>query len=188
MTLELWLGAYEAAMEIFREAIDRDRRTRWAWIGAGAAAMLQGDLALAQSLWTEGLEATGAPGPTLFVYRGECLRRQGELTAARRDLETALRQKPQRLSAWINLALVDAREEVCAAVLRECDQLMPLLVAETTGSAAQRLEAVLLAMRGNRSSLRLSYYLWDRLWSVITRGPVNVPDLLSPVSGSTSAS
>jgi tetratricopeptide (TPR) repeat protein len=165
--LELWMGAYEQAERIFREILDRDDRVRWAWIGLGASVMLQGDLQQAHKIWERGLSRTHpVPGPTLYVYRGECYRRQGELELARNELETALRQKPQRLSARINLALLDRDPDALAGVERDCAAFAPLLMAELQGSPAERLEQVLEAMRGNRSSSEwnMSYHLWGHLW------------------------
>jgi len=149
---------------------------RWAWIGLGASVMLQGDLRRAQKIWEQGLARTHpVPGPTLYVYRGECYRRQGELDLARAELETGLRQKPQRLSARINLALLDEDPEAIARAERDCMAFAPLLMAELTGSPAERLEHVLEAMRGNRSSSEwnMSYHLWGRLWR---RGATDADD------------
>jgi tetratricopeptide (TPR) repeat protein len=165
--LELWMGAYESAERIFRKALDRDKKVRWAWIGLGASVMFQGDLKQAQKLWRRGLREThGDPGPTLFAYRGECYRRQGELKLARNELETGLRQKPQRLSARINLALLDQRPEDLARVEQDCVAIAPLLMSELEGSTSERLERVLEAMRGNRSSSEwhVSYHLWGHVW------------------------
>ncbi len=165
--LELWMGAYEDAERIFRRILDRDDRIRWAWIGLGASVMLQGDLVQAQKIWERGLSRTHrVPGPTLYVYRGECYRRQGKVDAARRELETGLRHKPRRLSARINLALLDHDPDALAHVERDCVAFAPLLMAELEGSTAERLEQVLVAMRGNRSSSEwnMSYHLWGRIW------------------------
>lgn len=163
--LELWAGNYAAAEGIFRAALERERTTRWAWIGFGASRMLQGDLEGAQSAWSRGLKLVH-PGPTLFVYRGECFRRQGKTAAARADLETALQQKPQRLSARINLALLDRSPAALREVESECAAGMPFLLQELEGDVVARLEGVLQAMRGNRSSSRdlVSYHLWGRVW------------------------
>lgn len=164
--LELWLGDYEAAGRIFRDVLARERTVRWAWIGLGASAMLQGELRQAQEIWREGLSATRCAGPTLYVYRGECYRRQGETALARRDIEVALRDKPQRLSARINLALLDGTPEALDQASRECAAIAPLLMDELRGSTAEKLEQVLEAMRGNRSSSpwHISYHLWGRIW------------------------
>jgi tetratricopeptide (TPR) repeat protein len=180
--LELWLGAYENAERIFRQILDRDERVRWAWIGLGASIMLQGDLRHAQEIWERGLSRTDrTPGPTLYAYRGECYRRQGEVELARRELETGLRQKPQRLSARINLALLDQDPEALEQVERDCAAFAPLLMSELAGSPAERLEQVLVAMRGNRSSSEwnVSYHLWGHLWrrGVASHAPAPLPDL-----------
>lgn len=164
--VELWMGQYEDAARIFRAALAMNRQTRWAWIGLGASQMLQGDLNQAQRTWQEGLSFTG-PGPTLYAYRGECHRRQGDLKRARADLETALRDKPERLSAQINLALVQGEPEPLERAERACIAHAPILMAELRGGTAERLEGVLNAMRGNRSSSpwSTSYHLWGHLWS-----------------------
>jgi len=165
--LELWMGAYENAERIFRDVLDRDDRVRWAWIGLGASVMFQGDLRGAQKIWKRGLSRTGGePGPTLYVYRGECYRRQAELKLARKELETGLRQKPQRLSARINLALLDRDPGALEQAEKDCAALAPLLMSELTGTSVERLEQVLAAMRGNRSSSEwhVSYHLWGHLW------------------------
>lgn len=171
--LELWMGAYAEAERIFRKILARDDRVRWAWIGLGASLMLQGQLDHAQETWERGLARTdGVPGPTLYVYRGECYRRQGASELARRELETGLRQKPRRLSARINLALLERDPEALALVERECTAFAPLLMEELKGGPAERLEQVLVAMRGNRSSSEwhVSYHLWGRVWRRGTTG------------------
>ena len=141
---------------------------KWAWIGLGATAMLQGELDEAQQTWRQGLRAAGCAGPTLFVYRGECYRLQGQRTAARRDLELAVQQKPTRLSAWINLALLDGGD-LASRVERECVEQMPMLMGELGGDLSDRLEGVLSAMRGNRGSSRITYRLWGRVWHFMAR-------------------
>ncbi len=167
--LELWMGAYANAERIFRKILDRDERVRWAWIGLGASVMFQGDLRHAQEIWERGLRLSRTrrePGPTLYAYRGECYRRQGKLKQARNELETGLRQKPQRLSARINLALLDRDTEALERVERDCAAFAPLLMSELKGNPAERLEQVLEAMRGNRTSSEwnMSYHLWGHLW------------------------
>jgi hypothetical protein len=124
----------------------------------------------AQRIWARGCAVMRFEGPTLYAYRGECHRRQGNVEAARRDLEHALRQKPQRLSAQINLALVDGQPEMLERVVRQCTAALPFLMDEQTGPAAERLERVLEAMRGNRSSSpsNMSYHLWGRVWRVLS--------------------
>jgi tetratricopeptide (TPR) repeat protein len=173
--VELWMGAYEDAARIFRAILDEHPDVKWAWIGLGASAMLQGELAEAQTIWRRGLSITGCAGPTLYVYRGECHRRQGQLDDARRDLELAVRQKPERLSAWINLALLEGQGEILQRVERECVDRAPILMEQLSGGTVPRLEGVLEAMRGNRSSSRVTYHLWGRVWHFMTR-VLDVPE------------
>ena len=131
--------------------------------------MLQGDLREAQRIWARGCEVMRFEGPTLYAYRGECHRRQGHVEAARRDLQQAIRQKPQRLSAQINLALVEGQPEMLEGVVRQCTAALPFLMEELTGTEAERLEKVLEAMRGNRTSSpsNMSYHLWGRVWRAL---------------------
>ena len=163
--IELWLGAYEDAARIFHDALARDRKTRWAWIGLGASQLFQGELRAAQDTWSKGVAETGMNGPTLFIYRGECFRRQGNTREARKDLLHAAAQRPQRLSALINLALLDERSEVTHQAQQACRTFAPLLMRELE-SSPKPLEDVLAAMRGNRSSLPSlqSYHLWGHVW------------------------
>ena len=150
----------------FREAIGKHRKTRWAWIGLGASEMLRGNLLQAQKTWKKGLKLSGFAGPTLYVYRGECYRRQGKDDLARRDLQTAVQEKPERISAWINLALLDREPQTLQRVHAECTAAFPLLMEHLGGDVPEQLEGVLAAMRGNRRSSpsHVSYHLWGRVW------------------------
>jgi tetratricopeptide (TPR) repeat protein len=166
--LELWMGVYDEAERIFRDILAATPKVLWAWIGLGASLMFQGRLQKAQDIWREGVATINFVGPTLYVYRGECYRRQGEFDKARHDLETAVCEKPQRLSAWINLALLNGDSEQLREVEGKCTDVAPVLMEELSGSPTERLEKALHAMRGNRSSYRVSYHLWGRLWSHLT--------------------
>ena len=164
--LELWIGAYAEAERLFRDILARDAKVLWGWIGLGASVMFQGRFAEAHEIWEHGDSVMGFRGPTVFVYRGECYRRQGEVALARRELELAVRQAPQRLSAWITLARLNQEPEELERVLRECVAFAPLLMGTLKGSTAERLEKVLAAMHGNRRSSpeHVSYQLWGRIW------------------------
>lgn len=164
--LDLWMGAYADAERIFRAILDVDQAILWAWIGLGASRMFQDDPDDAQRVWERGRRERRFEGPTLFAYRGECHRRQGDLAAAGRDFRTALGQKPQRLSARVGLALVERTPVLLDEALQHCAAFAPCLTDSLQGSAEERLEGVLLAMRGNRSSSpwMMSYHLWGRLW------------------------
>jgi len=128
--------------------------------------MFQGDFQQALEVWEEGVAITHFEGPTLFVFRGECHRRLGMRDQARRDLETAIEQKPQRLSARINLALLDGSGAALQRSIEECYEFAPILMEQLEGDAAERLEQVLAAMRGNRSSSPdiMMYHLWGQIW------------------------
>jgi tetratricopeptide (TPR) repeat protein len=165
---ELWMGEYDRAAEIFRAALDRDPHVKWAWIGLGASASLKGNFAEAQAIWAEGVSITSA-GPTLYVYRGECHRRQGDVASARQDLAQAIREKPHRVSGRFNLALLERDATALDRAVGECLTLAPFLMDELDGDPAEKLEGVLAAMRGNRSSSIVSYHLWGRVWRAVTR-------------------
>jgi tetratricopeptide (TPR) repeat protein len=164
--LELWMGDYADAERIFRAILARDRAILWAWIGLGASRMFQGDLDGAQRIWEEGGRERHFQGPTQYAYQGECFRLQGDATRARQALETALAQKPQRLSARINLALIERTTAALEDALRHCESFAPFLMDALPGDPPERLEGVLRAMRGNRSSSpwMMSYHLFDHLW------------------------
>ena len=164
--LELWMGAYAEAELMFRDILARDSKVLWGWIGLGASVMLQGRLAEAHDIWERGDSVMHFRGPSVYVYRGECYRRQGNVALARPELEFAVRQAPQRLSARINLALLNGERDELEQTLRECAAFAPVLVGTLTGSPAERLEKVLEAMRGNRRSSpeHITYHLWDRVW------------------------
>ncbi len=164
--VELWVGNYARAEAIFREVLGEQRRTLWAWIGLGATRMFQDDLDDALSIWREGVEVMSFEGPTLFIFRGECHRRRGAIEAARADLETAIRQKPQRLSAWINLALLERDASAIEQAIERCRTFAPLLMEQLDGTPEEQLEGVLAAMRGNRSSSPdlMCYQLWGQTW------------------------
>jgi tetratricopeptide (TPR) repeat protein len=167
----LWAGRYEEAIVQFRKALKIDRTTTWAWIGWGAAQHQQGQHEAALQTWAEGVQASRYEGPTLFAYRGEAHLRLGTTELARADLDTALREKPQRLSAWILRALLSLHEgahhpaKVVCAVVRA---RLPGLWLDATAAAGldplqldppqERLEALLTCLRGNRSSTMITWF------------------------------
>lgn len=179
----LWLGDLARARADFEASIEGSRRTRWAYIGLGAVEMLEGDLAQARRVF-ERLHIHASPGPTLYVYRAETLRRGGDRDGARRDLDAALAQAPGRLGARVNHALWHlawgerdvARAEAAALAARA-----PELFAEVTralglpgeppeapDALAAVFEASLGRMRGNRSS---SIFTWFTAEGRLRRTP-----------------
>ncbi|MFO7562209.1 MAG: hypothetical protein R6X02_06170 [Enhygromyxa sp.] len=158
--IHLWRGEYERALELF-EDIWETTRTRWGYIGGGAAAMMLGRDERALELWAEGAQHY-SPMDTeaTYAYRGELYLRRGELELARPELEQATTTSPSRLGAWIALALVHARagdQPALRRCLAEVEALAPVLLAELRASVGSDPEPLLLAalerMRGNRSSV-----------------------------------
>ena len=192
----LWAGDYPAAEAECREALALIRTTRWAWIGLGAALMLQGRHEAALDVFAESNQLL-VPGAPLLSYRGETLRRCGQLAAARADLERALTLAPTLVSSWLNLGLLAASEgraEEVRDIAARLDAHMPELVRDiqrdlrrgaadaAAPSPVAIFEQTLLAMRGNRSSQRITYVGGD--------GEVRTlrARALLPTSGATAAS
>ncbi|MFO7567607.1 MAG: tetratricopeptide repeat protein [Enhygromyxa sp.] len=179
--LGLWRGEYQRAYDRF-EHIWQATHTRWGYVGAGAAAMLLGRDEQALALWEEGKRYYAyLDAEATYCYRGELFVRQGELARAREDLELALRARPERLGAWINLALLEhaeGREAPLRAAVARVEELCPPYAWEARREAglpgpleasSASLEPDALArwmstlrgmMRGNRSSVM--YTIVDR--------------------------
>jgi tetratricopeptide (TPR) repeat protein len=169
----LWLGDHAAAEALLREAIRLERETVWAWIGLGAARMLQGALDEALDVWREGVAAVDFEGPTLFVYRAECRWRMGDLDRAAKGLDHALRDKPHRASSWLLRALVDADRGSFELAVRVASTLRSHATGAWEDAAAEAglepwrptspdedvraLRSLLVLMRGNRSSSQAGY-------------------------------
>ena len=185
----VWAGRYDEAAASFQRALALDGTTTWAWIGLGACASLGGEAAEALRIWERGVAASRFEGPTLFAYRAEAKWRLGDRTGALADLDVALRSKPQRLSAWVLRALVGLDEgasrpaRVVAGAIRARAPGMWLSACAAVGTdrggldpVRAHLEAVLTAMRGNRSSSMVTWFdaedrlritWWRRPWLTV---------------------
>jgi tetratricopeptide (TPR) repeat protein len=187
--LLLWRGEYEHALARFEQAWYATR-TRWAYVGAGAASALLGRDDRALQLWEEGKGYyTYIDAEATYCYRGEVWLRRGELELARADLELAVRARPARLGAWIGLALLHhaeggegpmreaaARvEQLCPAfvwlVRRELGHEQGLLDVEGLARVLERLRE---RMRGNRSSVMYTMIDAAGLLRVIPVAPTQV--------------
>ena len=164
----------ERAEAAFRRAIADTPEVRWAYVGLCATEMIRQrwDEALA---WCErGIEAFPPPGRTMFAYRGEVYRRMGELDRAEEDLRHMLSLTPERISSWMNLALVRhafgdgsllaptflrLRRRAPGLVDDGCRELdLDALGALDENALVTLLEHLLAMMRGNRSSSFVSYF------------------------------
>lgn len=169
--VHLWLGDYDRAEKAFLAAIELARDTRWAYVGLCATELGREhpDEAIG---WCERGEKVAMPGRTQFAYRGEAYRRLGDRARAHADLDKAIELTPTRLSAWINLALVDREPTILLTTFREVAKEAPGLVddaarelgvsveavAEDPNSASELFEHVLGMMRGNRASSLVTYF------------------------------
>lgn len=188
----LWIGEYEASIEQFKLAIGRKHLTVWAWIGWGAALALLGKGDEALNKLSEGIEEANFEGPTVYVYRGEIHRRAGRLEQARSDLQIAVQSKPERISGWINRALVDHQEghsEPSRVLGRAIRNTNPNLWWTACAAAKQPplslagspvvLETILDLMRGNRSSAIPTYILGTRVCFIEWRASHVPPELVA---------
>jgi tetratricopeptide (TPR) repeat protein len=168
--IELWLGNYETAWQLTDDMWQRTR-TRWAYIGSGAALGLLGRFDEALERWEIGRQTfeTFLPQEATYCYRGEVYRLLGRFDDARSDLEQAATSNPTRVGAYINLALVYLEHGDNAALEQALAWIAaraPLLVWEASRAAgvtpsihvdrnapARVLEHALRLMRGNRSSV-----------------------------------
>jgi tetratricopeptide (TPR) repeat protein len=173
--LHLWNGDYDRASAMFEDVWARTR-TRWGYVGGGAAAFLLGRHERALELWAEGArEYTYMDAEATFAYRGELYLARDELDRARSDLEHAVAAKPYRLGAWVVLGLLHARAGDTAELQRcfaRVEALAPVLVhlvrpaglLDTSPAAREAiLAAALAALRGNRSTVLYTFYIADQM-------------------------
>jgi len=190
--LYVWLGDVGAARQWLHRAIEHTRTTRWAYIGLGACELIEGQYEKALDMLALGVERLeNTTGPAVYPHRAEALRRLGRFDAARADLERALDATPRRLSAWINLALLEAAVGDAPALGRAFEQVRQRAAglmadaAEDIGEAAwldgdavpsaavQRrlLERMLVMLRGNRATGLVTYFRTDGSLHVLS--PIN---------------
>ncbi|WP_146156006.1 hypothetical protein [Enhygromyxa salina] len=173
--LLIWLGRYDDALARFDDA-DRRAPTRWSYVGRAAAYDLIGDADQADHWTREGAVRFGElETATTHVYRGERKRKLEDWDGARDDLEIALRFKPRRIGARINLALVHRATGDHEAWTRELDRLKvdaPAFLWEAGARAGTEpdeamLLRVLELMVGNRSSFLHTMIDADGQWRVV---------------------
>jgi tetratricopeptide (TPR) repeat protein len=173
--LLVWLGRYAEARADFETALRMHERTRWAWIGLAAVELLEGNPRRSLEVNARGLATmNNEAGPTLFVYRGEAYRVLGEHDRALADLEKSVRETPNRVGAWINLALTRKAvgdDDSIAPIWLRLRRIAPALTDEAAresgvpttdrldvATIVRVLETALRMMRGNRSSTYLTWF------------------------------
>ncbi|MFK8001278.1 MAG: hypothetical protein AB8H86_16910 [Polyangiales bacterium] len=156
--LSLWLGDYERAYEWFGR-LWRDTRTRWGYVGAGAAAFFLGEEERALALWREGLDHyTYLEAEATYCYRGELYLARGDLQAAEADLTRATHAQPARLGAWLDLALLQHERDQMERVDESMAQVKRLApgfwfrACQQSSSTVEALTKLRGMMRGNRAS------------------------------------
>ncbi len=181
--LHLWQGRYEDAWREFDSA-SAIEPARWADIGKLAVLALTGRTTEAARLATE-TEQRFSPiiGGTLPVYRGLLRRRMGALDEAIADFCTAFAAKSGRKGVRIELCLAlrsaGRRSEATEHAGLVLQEVAPLLVdvADGRGVDWRRdptrllddviLEDALRAMRGNRSSVFVTWVDRDGAFRVL---------------------
>jgi tetratricopeptide (TPR) repeat protein len=172
--LDLWLGEYERAIARFEAALSRSQ-ARWGYVGQAAARILRGEYEAAdEAIAACNREFAPVVGATTHVYVGEALRRRGDLEGAVAELTEAVRVKPGRAGAWMNLALahraLDARDEA-RRIFHRLEARLPRLYWDTWRALGEAprwpvppermpdlFEKALEMMRGNRSSHTITYF------------------------------
>jgi len=182
--LALWYGDYEAAEKEFSH-LWATTTTRWAYVGSGAAMILQGR-------YEEGLErfedafrvySVYIAGEATLGYRGEAHMCLNNYPQALLDLEKAIELRPLRLGSRVSLALLYTKmgrpndaSEMIKLVIKHCPQLFweahlalgwkPQVLPEKN-----KLEPVLIKclelLRGNRSTHLVTFFdsagEWNRI-------------------------
>lgn len=182
--VELWRGDYERALAGFTRAWEQ-YQTRWAYVGAGAACAMLGRDEEALAWWDRGQQTFREliDGEATHLLRGEVYRRSGRDDEALEQLEYAVRVRPTRVSAWLNLALLHlqaGRQEQGAAACERVVEACPWIVWEAHRALGLEphsdplpehrrpvLEQCLESMAGNRSSYLVTFYDVTGVWRVL---------------------
>jgi tetratricopeptide (TPR) repeat protein len=169
----LWLGQYEAALELFTEAWNKTRN-RWSYIGLGAALAALGREDEAQKAWDEGaaFHHGSLPGEATRSYRAEIAIRRGDLETAEALVRGGLAARPTRLRAWIlysELALHRGDKQRAKDAFRHAFTLCPGLFSRTPehwklltqwhpDDAMAVVTSIRSQMRGNASSTMFTWF------------------------------
>lgn len=165
--LLLWSGRTSEARDAFAE-IWEQTRTRWGYVGLGAAELYLGNVSAALAAWEDGLNHYEyLPAEATRAYRGEAYLAADRLEEACAELEHATQASPTRVGAWAALALARLRASDAAgarAALDEVASRAPALLAmvadehrvkaRSSDPGAMQLlaSATLESLGGNRAS------------------------------------
>lgn len=172
--LLLWMGDYDGAMVHFEQALKR-LQARWGYVGKAATFIMMGRYKEAKNAIEQCHRVfTPVVGATTPVYVGEMLRLMGDNDGAIGELTEAVRTKPGRIGAWINLALCRIAIGDHDGALSICERLLqtaPVLLWDAQSSLGNNhpwpiqqqhwpevLKRTLVMMRGNRSSHTITYF------------------------------
>ncbi|MCB9589066.1 MAG: hypothetical protein H6718_26875 [Polyangiaceae bacterium] len=184
----LWVGRYEEALDAF-ERTWADSRTRWGYIGRGAALARLGRYAQALEAWDEGRRYFGyLPQEATHAYHGEVMYALGQLDRALKSLRHATQVTPSRLGAQLALALAEraaGNSKASRAALDTAKALAPALVVNSLRSLGYEAEPMaadagdlahqcLVSLRGNRSSTLYTFFDTNGELSVIRSEPASV--------------
>ncbi len=172
--LNLWLGRYERSLALFEAAFERFP-ARWSFVGRAAVHIMQRDFERADLRLAECAHVyPPVVGATTHVYVGEMARLRGDLPAALEHLTEAVRCKPGRSGAWMNLALTHlalGQRDEAERIYHQLEARHPRLYWDAwlaltgeprwpipAGHLPELFETALEMMRGNRSSHTISYF------------------------------
>ncbi|MCA9629672.1 MAG: tetratricopeptide repeat protein [Myxococcales bacterium] len=182
----LWVGRYEEALEEFCQ-VWHASRTRWGYVGRGAALARLGRHQEALAAWDEGGQYFGRlPQEATHAYQGEVMFALGRLEAALECLRHATHATPTRLGAHLALAVVehdagnlvrsrqalDAATQLAPALIVSSMRYLQMPTPPTADSDVRRLaKRSLESLRGNRSSSLFTFFGEDGAMSVIRLAP-----------------
>ncbi len=199
--LLLWMGDLPRARKDLEQAISILPATRWAHIGLTGIDILEGNSERALETSARGVRTmNNTEGPSVYIYRGDALRRIGRHNAALRDLVRSVNIHPSRVSAWFNLGLLFAErgenelfEKVYARLCiqapgllsdaaRECGEMLwgDPGFSPTVAARARVLEQALAMMKGNRSSTAMTYFTAEGRMRMVEHRDAGTPGNAGP--------
>jgi len=166
----LWKGQLKKAEAMFRKALKKNGYVSWANIGLIASLLYQNRSQEALAL-CKVYERDFPPAPTLYIYIGEYYLMQKDFPMAKQYLQKAVFYRNNRITSYINICLYylyQNRDKEAMKLFNFVEgKIKPLFfdIYEKLGvekitiqNIEEVLFAVLKSMRGNRSSVLITYY------------------------------